>query len=515
MYDTAIHNGRIVSGSDVLPPSTYIGIKNGIISTISAEPLDAKNVIDAQGAYVTPGGIDAHVHLEEPGMPYCDTFLVGTKAAVAGGTTTVIAFALQNKNDTETSTTIVRDIAEYKATAEGSCFCDYGFHLIVRKPYLLLLAQLPAVKAAGVSSIKVFTTYDALKMNDQQLLTILLENKRLGITQMVHAENHDIIQLFNDKLAQKQLLDPYYHAVLRPPTAEDEASYRVILLSSIVDIPIMIVHMLAPAALEHVHNAQQRLVPVMAETCPQYVFLKSALLRGCGHSHGHDGHEEPTKGKPGEPAHGEAAFEGEGAFEGAKFVCSPPLRDTDADLEGVWRAILNGTVTIVSSDHAPSDYHAADGKQMGIVNGRPDYKQIPNGLPGVETRMPLMFCYGVEDGRISVQRFVELTATNPAKVYGLGDRKGSIQVGYDADIVVWHPEGELDFKISKDSLYSQRDYSPFEGMRLTNWPKWTLLRGQAAFSRADGVLGTQDDGRFLHRGENTLVRGRPLNPLLA
>lgn len=490
MYDLVIHNGYIVSGSDILPPSTFLGIKNGIIATITCEKIEGKETIDAQKSYVTPGGIDAHVHIEEPDLPYCDTFLNCTKGAVAGGTTTVIAFATQNPEDTEEKSTILQDIDDYKKVAEGKCYCDYGFHLIVRNPTKLLIQNLPQVKEKGISSIKVYTTYETLRLDDSQLLTILLENKRLGITQMIHAENHDIIKFFNEKLEEKQLLEPYYHAISRPREAEDEASYRVISLSKVIDIPILIVHMSAKEALDHVRRAQSRLIPIMAETCPQYLFLKSEVLKnGCnGHDHDHTHvYDDP--------------------FEGAKYICSPPLRDTDDDLNGVWQAIQNGTVTIISSDHAPSDYDDPKGKKLGLLNGMPDYKKVPNGLPGIENRMPLMFVYGVEGGRISAQRFVEITATNPAKLYGLGDRKGSIQVGFDADLVIWHPSGVLDFNLKNDMLTHKFDYTPFEGMRFTNWPRYTVLRGKLAYDHVKKqVITTPNDGQFLFRKENSLTK---------
>lgn len=495
MYTVVIHNGRVVCGSDVLGPDTYIGIADGKIAAISATPLEGHTVIDANGAYVTPGGIDAHVHIEEPGMPYCDTYEVATAAAVAGGTTTVVAFALQrdesedDEDDEENGENeeggVVRDVVSAKEAAAGRCYCDYGFHLIVRRADASVLALLPEVLAHGVSSIKVFTTYARLRLSDAQLLAVMLATRRLGITQMVHAENHDVIELYNAKLAQLGLLAPQYHAVSRPQVAEDEAVYRAIALAQVASCPLMIVHMLAPAALAHVRRAQTRLVPVMAETCPQYLLLKSERLCGCGGD----------------------------AFAGARYVCSPPLRATDADLAAAWQAVQNGTVTIVLSDHAPSDYHAADGKQRGNVGGVPDYKQIPNGLPGVEARLALMWSYGVEAGRILPQRFVEVTAGNAARVYGL-EGKGSLQVGRDADIVVWHAPGELDFALTKDMLHEQRDYTPYEGMRLTNWPKYTLLRGKVVYSRQDGVVGGAG-GEFVARGHNTLVRAPPLDPHLA
>lgn len=498
MYDLVIHNGFIVSGSDILPPTTFLGVKNGIISAIACEPLEGAKIIDAKGAFVTPGGIDAHVHIEEPNLPYCDTFLNCTKAAIAGGTTTVIAFAIQNAQDTETQSSVIEEIQKYKNVAEGQCYCDYGFHLIVRNPTKLLIGKLPQVKSEGISSIKVYTTYDSLRLDDSQLLSILLENKKLGITQMIHAENHDIIKFFNEKLQEKNLLEPYFHALSRPRLAEDEASCRVISLSKIIDIPILIVHMSAKEALDHVRRAQANLIPIMAETCPQYLFLTSEKLKG--------GRNTRTSNKS--DSHSHSSTHSDCCdFEGAKYICSPPLRDTADDLNGVWQAIQNGTVTIMSSDHAPSNFDDPKGKKLGLIDGKPDYKKVPNGLPGIETRVPLLYAHGVESERISVQKFVEITSTNPAKLYGLDGKKGSIQVGFDADLVVWHPRNEIAFNLTNEMLVHEFDYTPFEGMRFTNWPKCTILRGKVAYDHTKKeVYATPEDGEFLFRGENVLKK---------
>ncbi len=489
VFDTVIHNGLIVTGSDILPTSTYIGILDGKIDTISASPLEGDKIIDCKGAYVTPGGIDPHVHLEEPNSIYSDTFEHATKIAIRGGTTTVIAFALQGSNDDDSQSSIVDDTLAYMQKAKGQCYSDYGFHLIVRNPTLALISQLGKLVEMGLTSCKIYTTYDALKLNDYQILTILLETRKLGITQMIHAENTDIIQFLNNKLEAKSLLDPYYHAVSRPIEAEDEASYRVIQLSKIINIPILIVHMSSPVALKHVKKAQDKLIPIYAETCPQYLFLTNSLMK----SHHH---EDP--------------------FEGAKYICSPPLRDSSSELEGVWEALTNGTVTVFASDHAPSNYDDPSGKKLGLdAKGAPDYKKIPNGLSGVEVRLPLLWSNGVSKGRISPQRFVQVTSTNPAKLYGLDGKKGSISVGYDADLVIWHPEGEIKYNLKNEDLGHRFDYTAFEGVEVLNWPKYTLLRGEVVFEKDKGVVGKKGYGDYLKRGQSTLAgKLKELNPLL-
>lgn len=494
-FDTVIHNGLIVTGHDILPTSTYIGIRNGRIDTISSSPLEGVKAIDCEGAYVTPGGIDPHVHLEEPNSIYSDTFEHATRIAVRGGTTTVIAFALQGADDhDDEKSTIVEDTVTYMKRAQGECYSDYGFHLIVRDPTLGLISQLSKLVEMGLTSCKIYTTYDALKLNDYQVLTILLETRKLGITQMIHAENTDIISFLNNKLEAKSLLDPYSHAVSRPIEAEDEASYRVIQLSKIINIPILIVHMSSPTALKHVKKAQGRLIPIYAETCPQYLFLTNSLMN----SHGHHHHGDP--------------------FAGAKYICSPPLRDSTAELEGVWEALANGTVTVFASDHAPSNYDDPQGKKLGLdpISSIPDYKKIPNGLSGVEVRLPLLWSQGVSTKRISPQRFVQVTATNPAKLYGLDGVKGSISVGYDADIVIWHREGEIKYDLKNEDLGHRFDYTAFEGVEVLNWPKYTLLRGEVVYEKEKGVVGKKGYGSYLKRGKSTLSgKLQELDPLLA
>lgn len=494
MFDLVIHNGHIITASDVLPPSVYIGVKNGVIQTMTTEILQGKKVIDAQGALITPGGIDSHVHLDQDNAPTGDNFESGSRSAVAGGNTTILPFAIQPKGEYD----FQKVVDDYHKRASVGSYCDYGFHLIVSDPTTESLQQLSQMIAKeGITSIKVYTTYPRYKLNDSQLLELLLETRKLEMTTMIHAENSDVIDFINGKLQEKKMTGTYYHSVSRPLEAEDEASYRVISLAKVIDVPILIVHMSSETALSHVESAQRNLVPIYAETCPQYLFLTSDYLKqGCCHHKGH----------------------GEDPFEGAKYVCSPPLRQSQSELDGVWRSIQNGTVTVFSSDHAPSQYDNPKGKKLGLVDGLPHYKQIPNGLPGIETRLPLLFCYGVETGRITPQKFVELCSTNPAKIYGLSDRKGTIGIGYDADFTIWYPKGEMkEFILDNEMLHHDIDYSPFEGMKFTNWPRYTILRGQVAWDRDNGgVVNTLGDGNYLKRGPSTLAGPmKEINPILA
>jgi dihydropyrimidinase len=490
-YDAVIFNGVVVTASEIFNKNVYIGIKDGVIQTMTTQKLTGAKMIDAQGGYITPGGIDAHVHLDQDDFPNGDTFETGSRSSIAGGTTTMLAFALQPKGSYD----LEKVVDNYFKRTECGSYCDYGFHLILSDPTPEVLKQLPRMVERGLTSLKIYTTYPMYKLNDSELLSVLLETRKLGITMMIHAENYDVIKFLNEKLEEKKLTDPYYHAVSRPQEAEDEASYRVITLSKFIDVPILIVHMSCEAALNHVEAAQRKLLPVYAETCPQYLFLTSDFLKaGCQH------HKHP-----------------EDSFEGAKYVCSPPLRADTSELEGVWKKIQNGTVTIFSSDHAPSIYDHPNGKKKGIINGLPHYKHIPNGLSGLETRVPLLFCYGVETGRISPQRFVEICSTNPAKLYGLSDKKGSIGIGMDADITIWYPKGEMEpFELTNEMLHHAIDHTPFEGMKFTNWPRYTLMRGKVVWDRDNGgMVGELGYGEYLKRGFSALAGPRAeLNPIL-
>ncbi|KKA23000.1 Dihydropyrimidinase [Rasamsonia emersonii CBS 393.64] len=400
--DLIICNATIATASDVLL-NQDIAVSQGKIVLLGqhlTSLFSAAQVIDAEGAYVTPGGVDSHAHLDQDNSVTGDTFETGTRSAVAGGTTTVFAFATQKRSDES----VIPVVEDYHRRATGNAYCDYGFHLILTNPTNKIVdEELPTlVTDGGITSVKLYMTYEPLKLGDREILDVMECTRRLGMTTMVHAENSEMINWITEKLEARKMTEPYYHAVSRPKIAEDEATYRVISLSELIDIPILIVHMSSRVAVSHVRKAQTRLLPIHAETCPHYLFLTSERLKG-------------------------------EIFEGAKCVCSPPLREDPMELEEMWKGLSNGTFTTFSSDHAPSKFDHPQGKKAGLVDGTMSFKKIPNGLPGVETRMATLFCGGVLTGRISIQRFVELTSSNPAKLYGLGDRKGTIAPGYDAD----------------------------------------------------------------------------------
>lgn len=395
----------------------------------------------------------------------------------------------------------------YHKKATGNAYCDYGFHVILTNPTATILEEeLPKLVAnEGISSVKLYMTYEPMKLGDADLFNVMMRARSLGITTMIHAENSDMIAAITERLAQAGNTGTFFHAVARPQIAEAEATYRAISLAEVTDTPILLVHMSAPRAVQHVAAAQARLLPIHAETCPHYLYLVSASLRS-----------------------------GQRDVEGAKNICAPPLRHDAQDLEDIWRSVANGTFTTISSDHAPATFDHPCGKkgkametatvdEQGCVHA--DFRKVPNGLPGMETRLPLLFDrtfdptvgrrYHDEKIRISLPRFVELTSTNPAKLYGLGDRKGSLLPGFDADLVIWHPEevgqnGEARrFRITNEMLHHRIDYTPFEGIEVRNWPRWVFLRGKLSWDMdGEGVVGTSSDGQFLRREKSSILTGQ-------
>ncbi|KAI9923441.1 hypothetical protein ASPWEDRAFT_129787 [Aspergillus wentii DTO 134E9] len=479
--DLIIINATIATASDIIP-NQEIAISNGKILLLgqnlqSISPTTP--ALDAQGGYVMPGGIDSHVHLAQDNSPTGDNWETGTRSAIAGGTTTVLAFASQKRTDES----VIPVIKEYHRRAVDA-HCDYGFHLILTNPTQHILQnELPLLVKEGITSVKIYMTYQPMKLGDGQILHVMETTRRLGMTTMVHAENSEMIQWMTTKLEGRRRVEPYAHALARPNIAEDEATYRVISLSELADVPILIVHMSSKLAAKHVRKAQTRLLPVHAETCPHYLLLTSERLRGDD-------------------------------FHGSKCVCSPALREDPMDLQAMWDGLSNGTFTTVSSDHAPSKFDHPLGKKQGTST----FTQIPNGLPGVETRMPTVFCEGVLTGRLSVTKYVELTSSNPAKLYGLGHCKGTIAPGYDADLVIWYPTAEqaatngstmmTPFKLNNNLLHHDIDYTPFEGMEFNNWPRYTILRGKVIWNRDEELLNGKGEGRYVKRGMSTLSKPR-------
>lgn len=455
--DTVIRNARVVTAADTF--TCDIGIRDGRIVSLATDLPPGLKEIDAGGRHVTPGGVDSHVHLDQPtgdGSIMADDFYSGTVSAACGGTTTVIPFACQQKGES-----LRAAVDDYHRRAGDKPVIDYAFHLIVTDPTPdVLHRELPALIAEGYTSFKIYMTYDALKLGDREILETLSVARREGAMVMLHAENSDCIAWLTERLLAAGLSAPRYHASSRPMLVEREATHRAIALAELVDVPILIVHVSGRDAVEQIRWAQSKGLKVYAETCPQYLFLTAASL-GCDDS-----------------------------FEGAKCICSPPPRDP-ANQQIIWDGLENGSFELFSSDHAPFRYEGREGKKAHGES--PTFEQVANGIPGIETRMALLWSEGVRTGRITPQSFVALTSTNAAKMYGLYPRKGSIAIGSDADLVIWN-EGDR-VRITNNMLHHNVDYTPYEGMELSAWPALTLSRGEVVW---DGEpRGNAGRGKFL------------------
>ena len=451
-----------------------IGVRDGRIAALADRLGGAAREIDAAGRVVTPGGVDAHCHLDQPMPPparMADDFDTGTRAAACGGTTTVIPFAVQEKGHS-----LQAAVDDYHRRADGRSHVDYAFHLIVSDPTPEVLgAELPALIAAGYTSFKIHMTYDDLKLDDGQILDVLEVARRHGAMAMIHAENADCIEWLTRRLEAAGRVAPRFHASSRPMLVEREATHRAISLSQLVDVPILIVHVSGREAVEQIRWARGLGLNVFAETCPQYLFLTADDL----------GTDD--------------------SYRGARCVCSPPPRDK-ANQEVIWNGLVDGLFTVFSSDHAPFKYDSPAGKKPG--GKEVAFRHIPNGIPGIETRLALLYSEGVLGGRITANKFVELTSTNPAKAYGLHPRKGAIAVGADADLVVWD---ERDFVLDNAMLHHAVDYTPYEGMKLRAWPGLTISRGEVVW---DGVAfqGRAGRGQFLKCDRPSLLPARPGAP---
>jgi dihydropyrimidinase len=451
-----VRNARVATASDTFVAD--IGIVGGRIVQLGVGLPAGAREIDAAGRVVTPGGVDAHCHLDQPMTPparMADGFDSGTRSAACGGTTTVIPFAAQQKGQS-----LRAAVADYHQRAEGRAHVDYAFHLIVSDPTPQVLhEELPALIREGYTSFKIYMTYDDLKLDDGQILDVLSVAREHGAMAMIHAENADCIEWLTKRLEAAGRTAPRFHAHARPMLVEREATQRAIALSELVDVPILIVHVSGREAVEQIRGARAHGLNVLAETCPQYLFLTAADL-GIDDS-----------------------------YQGARCVCSPPPRDA-SNQQVIWDGLNDGLFTVFSSDHAPFRYDAPEGKKP--LGQEVAFRHIPNGIPGLETRLPLLYSEGVLAGRMTLNRFVELTSTNPAKAYGLHPRKGTIAIGSDADLVIW---GEREFVLRNADLHHNVDYTPYEGQSLRAWPALTIAGGEVVW---DGQFHARAGrGRFL------------------
>lgn len=460
-FDLVIRGGTVVTAADTF--CSDVGVTDGKIVALARGLPKGIEEIDATGLLVLPGGIDSHVHLDQyqgEGIVMADGFETGSRSAAAGGNTCIVPYALQRKGQS-----LREAVADYHAKADGNSLLDYGFHLIISDPTPAVLGQeLPALIADGYTSVKIFMTYDDLVLKDREILEVLSIARQYSAMVMIHAEGYDQIKFLTDKLEQAGKTAPYYHAESRPQVVEREATHRAIAHAELVDVPVMIVHVSGEEAMEQIEWARSRGIKVYAETCPQYLVLTADHLKGLNMDH-----------------------------SGAKYVCSPPPRD-HASQEAIWRGIVNGTFQTFSSDHCPFRYEDAEGKSN--PKGRTSFRWLPNGIPGVAARMPVLFSEGVRKERISLQRFVELTSTNHAKLFGMYPAKGTIAIGSDADITLWDADRKV--TMTQSLMHHGSDYTPYEGIEVTGWPVTTILRGKVIFDDGQAVV-EKGFGQFLSR----------------
>lgn len=450
-----IKNGQIVTASD-----NYVAdilIENDIITMIGKNiNVPADRVIDAAGRYVIPGGIDAHTHLDMPfgGTMSADDFETGTIAAAFGGTTSVIDFAIQYRGQT-----MQHALETWFRKADGKAAIDYAFHMIVTELTESGLGDMDAMTREGITSFKLFMAYpNVFMVDDATIFKALLRTKDNGGLICMHAENGGVIDVLVQKALAEGKRAPKYHALTRPTRAEGEATSRCMALAEIADAPIYIVHLSCADALEQVKRAREMGLHGYAETCPQYLFLS------------YDNYEEPD-------------------FEGSKYVMSPPLRER-WNQDVLWKGLTNGHLQVVSTDHCPFCFK--EQKELG----RDDFSKIPNGAPGIETRLMLLYNGGVLQGRFSMNKFVDLVSTTPAKMFGLFPRKGTICAGTDADIVVFNPNAEM--TLSVKTLHMRVDYNPYEGRKVKGVPEIVLSRGKVIVDKGR-FTGRAGAGQFLKR----------------
>ena len=469
VYDIVIREGRVATASDVFDAD--VAITGESIAAIGRGLASGKREINARGKLVLPGGVDSHAHIEQlsaAGIMNADTFESATTSAAFGGTTSVISFAAQH-----VGMKLPQVLADYHALARRGAVIDYAFHMIIADPTPETLANdIPALVKDGHASIKIFMTYDRLKIDDEPLLDILVAARQSGAMLCAHAENHGIIAWMVKRLLARGYAHPKYHAISHARFSEADAFNRLIGMAALVDQPIMIFHVSTAEGARVIRDARGEGLKVFAETCPQYLFLTAADLN-----------------KPG--------------AEGAKWMCSPPPRSA-ADQEALWKALALGDLQTVSSDHAPYRFDES-GKLRAGPN--PNFKQVANGLPGLEVRLPLLFDAMVSKGRLGLEKFVDLTATAPAKIYNLHPRKGSIAVGADADIAIWDPAREV--TLSDARMHDLAGYTPYAGRTVRGWPVTVLSRGRVVIADERRVA-EPGSGRFIARtgGEAAKPTGR-------
>jgi dihydropyrimidinase len=460
---TLITNGTIVTADGSYAADVLVdGEKIAAIGTGLGATTQVDETIDASGKYVIPGGIDGHTHMELPfgGTFAKDTFETGTRAAAFGGTTTIIDFAVQTKGHS-----LREGLDAWMAKAEGRTAIDYGFHMIMSDVTDDSLKEMDQLVAEGIPDFKLFTAYPGVFYSDDgAIFRAMQQTAKNGGLILMHAENGIAIDVVAAQTVEAGTTDPIGHGLARYPVFEGEATNRLIRLAQAAKVPVYFVHLSAKDALKEVREARDEGMPVFAETCPQYLFLSLDDL-------------------------------GNG-FEGAKFVCSPPLRTPD-HAEELWKGLKKDDLQLVGTDHCPFDFHGQ--KELG----RGDFRKIPNGLPGVEERVDLMHDGGVVAGRISKERWVEIVSTAPARIFGLYPQKGAIAVGSDADIVVYDPNRK--HTLSAKTHHMDVDYSCYEGREVQGGSDVVMSRGTVVVRNGE-YTGRAGHGRFLKRSRADYAR---------
>ncbi len=458
MATTLITKGTIITATD-----HYVGdvlIDGETIKLVGTEITfppgqGADEVLDASGKYVIPGGIDVHTHLDMPfgGATSADDFETGTIAAACGGTTSLVDFAIQ-----EHGHSLRHAWDTWMEKAQGKAAIDYGFHMIMREFNPDLGKEMAAMVSEGVTSFKLFMAYPGVFfMNDGDIFRAMQRSGEVGATICMHAENGLVIDVLVEQALKAGKTGPEYHALTRPARAEAEATHRAIAMAEIADVPVYIVHLSAAEALEKVQEARNRGIAAYAETCPQYLFLDF------------ENYLEPD-------------------FGGSKYVMSPPLRAKEKQ-DDLWKGLKYNDLQLVATDHCP---FCMEKKLLG----KGDFSKIPNGAPGVETRVSLMFDGGVRTGRISLNRWVEILSTAPAKIFGMFPKKGTIAPGSDADIVIFDPKKKK--TLSHQTLHMNCDYNPYEGREVVGWTETVLSRG-AVVVRNGEFVGRAGAGQYMRR----------------
>ncbi len=466
---TLIKNGTIITASDTIQADVLI---DGETIAVIGHDLDIEDaqVIDAIDRYVLPGGIDVHTHLElnVGATESSDDFYTGHKAAAFGGTTTHIDFAIPERGKPLRS-----GIETWHHKAAGKAVIDYGFHANLVEVNDAIVDEIPSIVNEGVTSIKALMAYKGrLQIDDTGLFRTMQKAAESGILMLTHCENGDAIDILIKEAVENQQLDPTFHARTRPTWTEAEATLRAIALAAVAHAPLYVVHMTCEMAVDQLRYGRERGLNVMGETCVQYLFFTADDL------------DRPN-------------------FEGAKWVCSPPIR-TKRDNEALWHALHDGDLQVVSTDHCPFlfdgtqpiEYEGQAYQRPGKELGRDNFTKIPNGLPGLGDRMIMVWSEGVAKGRLTPNRFAEITATNPAKIFGMYPRKGTIAVGSDADALIWNPTAKKTY--GKALSHQRVDYNLYEGWQVTGWPEKVFRRGELLVD-GDQWLGRAGTGQFIHR----------------